>query len=370
MKRVPNQTGNMLSVKSLQKALLQFEFDLAQLTNDKTISLCLKETDKLSRQDKDHLTSYSLQAVKRSYNTLLSLMLTDQIEHSFQRTWKQVLLELRRQISLRLEGIGLQLSVHSRLSVWERFWTSLRWRYGSDSIENHHLNLSDLKAFLDTCQAITSLTMHMKADPLWSLSDVRRTKGDFFAEESLCQLLNQYQENLQFSLAPLEVDILSAIDLSVKRSKPNRARASFQFSLSAEDLLNQQKILRQKNSAAIAVISPYTLTKFLIDFADREKVGRIYLMLGISEVDARKINIGQYARDLAQVMRKHFAVTRIQLELGNLQNNPQLVSLCELIELFVEHYLGKKASRKYKNFKVNYIEHPFVGQLFDQGSEI
>ena len=246
----------------------------------------------------------------------------------------------------------------------------MKWRYGSDSLENHCLDIQDLKAFLSTCQAITSLTIYMKADPLWSPADIRRIKGDFFAEESLCYLLNQGRKNLHFSLAPLQVDILSAIDFSVKRSKPNRARASFQLSLSAESSLNQQKLLRQKKSAAIAVISPYTLTKFLVEFSNRKEVIKIYFGLGINEVGPININMGQYARDLAQMMRRCLAVTRIKLEIDDFQNDSQLVSICELIELFVEHHLGKKASRKYKSFKVDYNEHPYVSHLLDYASEI
>ena len=88
----------MLSVKNLQKALQQFEFDLAQLSIDKAMVLSSRKAEKRSHQKQiDYSSNYSLQAIKRSYDILYRFVSAENTESPFRKVWKQILIELRRQ---------------------------------------------------------------------------------------------------------------------------------------------------------------------------------------------------------------------------------------------------------------------------------
>ena len=372
MTKNDNHSNQESNVKNLQKALHQFEFDLARLpVSQIKVASSTGESAHLTEEILKKLDEvhFELQAIKKSFQTFEQFSLEPCFDSSFNLVWKQFLAELRCQLSLKLEGKGTRLSVYSRLSVWERLWTAWRWQYGFDSLEYHRLSLRDLKDCLGTCRALTAMTWYMKSDPLWSPTKIRQAQSDFFSEASLCYALNQFSSHLSFGLAPLEADILAALDISVKRAKPNRAKAWFQFSLSAEKSLNNKKLSRLNKSAAIALISPYTLTLFLKESSDNIELRKIYDQLKLGPKEPAHIMPETYARELAKLMKKLFAVSSSRVSQYCLDGLSSLAVMCQLIEMYVEHYLGQKSRIKYRAFKVDYQENPLVINLLHQGSE-
>ena len=369
-------------MKNLKQVLHQLEFDLARLP-----ALLSQDTQNVKGFKAGFESCYELQAVCKSFGHL-SLFITEPSLHSI---WLQIISELRVHLSLALQNIGLSFSAYSRLAFWERYWIILQWRHGFKSFEKHLLDLEDLKLLLSVCKAMTILTIHMKTDPQWAPASIQQARNDFFAEQSLCFALNHYATDLNFKSAPLEADILLAIDFSVRRPKPNKASAWFQFSLSSEKGLNTKKLQQIKNSPAIALLSPYTLAKFIgTQFikaqtskdqssspeavSEDNKVHAFYDALHLSTkwsdlVHADVTYIEPLSRELAQLMKDLFAVPKGQLKQASNNSKAYLAPLCGLIQLFIEQYLGKKARRKYAPFKVEHEEHPLIAGLLSQDLE-
>ena len=372
MKENNHDSRQELNVKNLQKALHQFEFDLARLPSPQIkVTSSTSESDNLTEEPLIKLDEvhFELQAIKKSFQTFVQFSLEPCFDPSLKLVWKQFLAELGCQLSLQLEGKGTRLSVYTRLSVWERLWTVWRWQYGFDSLEHHRLNLNDLKNCLGTCRALVAMTWYMKSDPFWSPMKICQAQSDFFSEASLCYALNRFSRHLDFVVAPLEADILAALDISVKRAKPNKAKAWFQFSLSAEKSLNTKKLSRLKKSAAIALISPYTLALFLKERSNDMVLRKIHDQLRLGPMEPRSIITDTYARELAKLMKKLFAVSLSKASQYDLDSSSSLAAMCRLIEVYVEQYLGQKSRFKYRGFKVDYPENSLVIDLLRQGSE-
>ena len=242
-------------------------------------------------------------------------------------------------------GVYSPIGVETRLAIWERviaqvsdeltlFRSDEQVREG----KGHLLHISRLfwSHSLNKAEEVYSIVSSLRTDPHWRSSHVRARKSDYRAERQLVELINtSHQVNgIIASLAPLEADLLHGLDISVRRKSP-RASAWLQFSLSAENKLNQHKLIQLKKSAAVALLSPWTLHEFLMQREDVQESSRLFSHDRPHTAIARARSIGE---------------TLLLLLQGSYSSElePACRELEVLIAQFISSVLGKPASRRYR----------------------
>ena len=230
---------------SLRRHVNRFEHALAQLPED------LKDHGSLQTQ-LDVLTRSVLDQAIDALVQLRGLVPT---------AYDQLNISLSGTLSRRLDASEVKLDVYTRLALWERLWLNLQ----RDRIESFSENQCWARC-VTLSSAIARIGWQLKSDPLWSPAHVYEQRHTFYAEEAIAQLINSRRDELCLTVdvAPLDADILHGLDLSIKRSQP-KARGWIQFSLSAEGDLNLKKLSKVRRSAAIALLSPWTLAQYLRD---------------------------------------------------------------------------------------------------------
>ena len=137
--------------------------------------------------------------------------------------------------------------------------------------------------------------------------------------------------------------MIAGLDLSVRRKKP-RASAWVQVSLSGEESTHLKKTAQLKRSAALSLLSPWTLAE-VIEESDGIN-HRLWTHLGVSPSISWKRETT--ARNLAKHLRLLLGVS---LEELNRQSPTAVDARRELITLCIHlltHRLGQRAPRSYK----------------------
>jgi hypothetical protein len=333
--------SHTLTVQELKQSLESFEQALGVL-------------EPLSSSDIDRI--HTLDEHESKFSELINLKL-ERIKpclHQLNRRlstsdWLPFLEQLTLQLWLYLSNQATSLAIQTRLSLWERLWISIKWRHGQDTFERHRLTQEDQQKCLDFIRSLTQVSLSLKTDPGWGVRHVHDQKESFFAEESLCYVLNRFDPNLRLNLAPLVADVLYGVDLSARRKNP-RAKGWLQVTLSGEKELNLKKLNRLRSSAAVAIVSPWTLSEFLLS-APAPLLFKTLKDLGHEHPIRPNHNFEGMARFISQEMRRLFGVTKQQID--QVSSTSKYNAIMSLISLFIHAKLGQKARRSYKVSKID-----------------
>ena len=243
----------------------------------------------------------------------------------------------------RMDATELRIDVYTRLALWERLWLSLVREQTSQLSVNACWNRC-----VDYSVAISHIGWRLKNDLYWSPAHVQSQRDSFGAEEAIVALINQSSvlTSLSATVAPLDADVLHGLDLSLKRSKPP-ARAWIQFSLSAEEGLNTKKLRQLKRSAAVALLSPWTLAR---DLRDRTQAQQAQVWRALATTPPRDLQA--QSRVIAQALEllfDHINADRHHVDIAPLSHAHQALS--DLIISFLQEHIGRKAARSYRPHK-------------------
>ena len=269
---------------------------------------------------------------------------------------------LRCSLARRLEGQDIQLEIYTRLALWERLWITLSLIHRDT--EDEGVEERCAQACVSMSEAVARISEQLRSDPQWSPAVVYERRGDLEAEVAIVNLINQHQLFDVFSaeLAPLDADILHGLDLSVRRVTP-RARGWLQLSLSAEEELNRKKLRRLKRSAAVGLLSPWTLAGLCMKPHVKSHVSAQQSHPDSSQGATHELEVEppqQLAIDLnldLNASQRHNArlIARPLEELLATQRGTsgsratrEHTAIIKLIRLYLEQVLGRRATRKYR----------------------
>lgn len=343
-----------LTVQELKQSLESFEQALGVLEPLSTLDIDQIHTLDEHESEFSELINLKLARIKPCLHQLNRRLASSD--------WLPFLEQLTLQLWLYLSNQATPLAIQTRLSLWERLWISIKWRHGQNTFERHRLTQEDQKKCLDFIRSLSQISISLKTDPSWSVRHVHDQKESFFAEESLCYVLNRFDPNLRLNLAPLVADVLYGVDLSARRKDP-RAKGWLQFTLSGEQELNLKKLHRLRSSAAVAIVSPWTLSEFLLN-APTPLLVQTLKALGHDQPMRPNHNFERIARFISQEMRRLFGVTKQQVDRPI--NTSKYDALAYLISRLINAKLGQKARRSYIVSKLD-IAIPTVisNRLFD-----
>lgn len=289
------------------------------------------------------LISPQLQAKERSVIGSLDVITRSALEDSLRSLSRlketsatygdAVVMSLERSLARRLLGWDIQVSLYTRLALWERLWIAL-------STPSRPLAVDQGPHYRAMGSEIARVAAALKSDPLWSPVHVYQRRLDFQAERAIAQIMNHSSgfEGISAECAPLDADLLHGLDLSVKREHP-KARAWIQVSLSAERELNQSKLKRLKRSAAVALLSPWTLAGVLISIEPSRSVALC---------SALKLNPSASQESTARKISQILKALTLHVELNaDPPDDSARRAIITLMRSLIERSLGRKASRKY-----------------------
>ena len=255
----------------------------------------------------------------------------------------QLVSSLIRMLCRRLDAIEVRLDVYTRLALWERLWLTLHREQMS-----HQSMTWCWQHCVDVSFAIAHIGKALKKDPLWSPAYVRQQRDSFDAEEAMVALINHRSSETHFtaSRAPLDADILHGIDLSIKCTNPS-ARAWVQFSLSAEQEINSQKLRRLKQSPATIFLSPWTLARYLGDQTQKQQ-DHFWDAFEVNSPRTLKVQSRLIALALASVC-KRINTTPMSLQTALLQIPER--ELDHLVICFLRDHIGRRSHRPYRPHK-------------------
>jgi hypothetical protein len=242
-----------------------------------------------------------------------------------------------------MDATDVKVDVYTRLALWERLWLSLA---------REQMSQLSVNACWDQCVdysvAISHIGWRLKNDLHWSPAHVQSQRDSFGAEEAIVALINHSSAltSLSATVAPLDADVLHGLDLSLKRSKPP-ARAWIQFSLSAEEGLNTKKLRQLKRSAAVALLSPWTLSRYLRARTQAQQA-LVWRALAITPPRDLRAQSRAIAKAL-ELLSDHINADRHYLDTALLSHAHQALS--DLIICFLQEHIGRKAARSYRPHK-------------------
>lgn len=267
---------------------------------------------------------------------------------------------LRCSLARRLDGQDIQLEIYTRLALWERLWITLSTIHRDTDDESVEERCA--RACISMSEAIARISEQLRSDPRWSPATVYERRGDLEAEVAIVNLINQHPlfDGFSAELAPLDADILHGLDLSVRRAAP-RARGWLQLSLSAEEELNRTKLRRLKRSAAVGLLSPWTLAALCMkshvsahqSHPEGSSLGASAHAFGVESPQLLALDLNldfnasqrHNARLIARPLEELFAT------LGDSSGSRvtrEYTALIKLIRLYLEQILGRRAARKYR----------------------
>lgn len=245
----------------------------------------------------------------------------------------------------RLNGLSPRISAQTRLSLWHRLWISYEWRWGVDQHLERAIDLDCLLSINAHLESINLICAKFRSDPLWNPRHVHERRSDFFAEESIAMLVSERSE-LQVTTAPLEADILEGLDLSVRSQRP-KARGWLQVSMSGEEKVHRVKNRKLNRSAAISLLSPWTISELIHERARARDP--VWKLLGINPSPSWSHE--NYAREIAQLFRSLLGVSRLELSTLNTDQQRVQSMLLELCETVIKQNLGQRAKKPYRKPK-------------------
>ena len=287
----------------------------------------------------------SLADIQRSSDSIVrsalrqALVAITDLERAIPSAHRAFILCLIGALCRRVDASEVKLDVYTRLALWERVWISLT--------QSSTASLSSDERWarcVEMSSAISRIGWHLRQDPLWSPAHVLAQRDAFEAEEILVELINhQTESTLTATIAPLDTDILHGLDFSVCRAEP-AARGWIQFSTSAEESLNRQKLKKLKRSAAVTLLSPWTLARHLRALSP-ERRDRFWDEVGEEEPH--------------QHIAQSRAIARILTNLchhvnGNMRRpqarplRPKDRAFLALITHFLGAHLGRRAARSHR----------------------